>query len=83
MDNYAVIPSSAVDRMTKRYPKLSWPIDRLAIGEAFIVPLRDGADPDGRPEAYLRVLADKLGKRYRRKFSCRKVPDGLAISRVA
>jgi hypothetical protein len=65
------------------YPKLDWPIDRLDVGEAFIVPLSDGTDRDGRPEAYLRVLADKYGKRLFRKFSCNKLDGGLAISRIA
>ena len=83
MTSYAVIPSTVVDRMTNRYPRLDWPIDRIAVGEAFIVPLLDGADPDGRPEAHLRVLANKAGNRLRRKFSCRKTGDGLAISRIA
>jgi len=81
--NYTVISSASVDRMTNRYPKLDWPIDRIEVGEAFIVPLRDGADPDGRSEAHLRVLANKAGNRLRRKFSCRKTGDGLAISRIA
>jgi len=83
MTAYTVIPSSVVDQMTNRYPKLEWPIASISVGEAFIVPLTDGADPDGRSEAYLRVLADKAGKRHGRKFSCRKTGDGLAISRIA
>lgn len=66
-----------------RYPKLDWPIDQLLVGQAFIVPLADGRDPDGRPEAYLRVLADKAGKRLGRKFSCRKLDGGLAVTRTA
>jgi hypothetical protein len=53
------------------------------VGEAFIVPLDDGVAPDGRSEAYLRVLVNKAGNRLRRKFSCRKIDNGLAISRVA
>jgi hypothetical protein len=83
MTAYAVIPSNMINRKINRYPKLQWPIDRIAVGEAFIVPITDGADPDGRPELYLRVLADKAGKRYGRKFSCRKTDDGMAISRIA
>lgn len=83
MTAYQVIPASVVARPRNRYPRLDWPADRLAVGEAFIVPIRNGADFDGRSEAYLRVLADKIGRRLGRKFSCNKVDDGLAISRVA
>lgn len=83
MTTYQIIPAAAVARMSTRYPKLDWPADRLAVGEAFIIPMAEGTDVDGRPEAYLRVLADKLGKRLGRKFSCNKVDDGLAISRIA
>lgn len=83
MTKYPVIPSSAVARKQNRYPKLDWPTDRLAVGEAFIVPMSNGADMDGRSEAYLRVLADKIARRLGRKFSCNKLDDGLAISRVA
>jgi hypothetical protein len=83
MPNYPVIPAAAVDRMTIRYPKLNWPIESIEVGEAFIIPLTDGADPDGRSEAHLRVMATKAGTRLRQKFSCRKTGDGLAISRIA
>jgi hypothetical protein len=84
MTTYQVISASAVSRTRNRYPKLAWPVDALAIGEAFIVPLRDGCDPDGRPEAYVRVLADKAARRLGRKFACNKVDgEGLAISRIA
>lgn len=83
MTAYQVIPASVVAQVRNRYPRLDWPADRLAVGEAFIVPMNNGADPDGRPEAYLRVLADKLGRRLGRKFSCNKLDDGLAISRIA
>ena len=55
----------------------------MEVGEAFVVPLANGKDPDGRPEAYLRVIADKHGRRYGMKFSCRKTPDGLAVHRIA
>lgn len=80
---YQVIPSSAVARPRNRYPKINWPVERLAIGEAFIVPLTNGVDPDGRPESYLRVIADKVARRLGKKLACNKVDDGLAISRVA
>ena len=83
MANYPVIPAASVDRMTIRYPKLKWPIETIQVGEAFIVPLIDGADPDGRSEAHLRVMANKAGTRLRQKFSCRKTGDGLAITRIA
>jgi hypothetical protein len=84
MTTYQVISASAVSRKRNRYPSLSWPVAALAVGEAFIIPLLDGTDPDGRPEAYLRVLADKAGKRLGRKFSCNKVDgEGLAVSRIA
>lgn len=83
MSTYTIIPSEAVAARSNRYPKLDWPADRLDVGQAFIVPMVDGFDLDGRSEAYLRVLADKIGKRLGRKFSCNKLDDGLAISRIA
>lgn len=82
MTTYQILPASALDTRT-RYPRLDWPADRLAVGEAFVVPLANGRDPDGRPESYVRVLADKLARRLGRKFSCRKVEGGLAIQRIA
>lgn len=82
MSLYPVIPADAVLHATRRFPKLNWPVQSLAVGEAFIVPLTRGADPDGRSEAYLRVLANKAGTRLGRKFSCRKVDNGLAIARI-
>jgi hypothetical protein len=48
-----------------------------------VVALTDGVDADGRSEAYLRVIADKHGRRYGMKFSCRKTSDGLAVIRIA
>lgn len=83
VSQYRIIPTAAVATARNRYPDLKWPADRLAIGEAFIVPLFDGTDIDGRSEAYIRVLADKIGKRLGRKFSCNKVDEGMAISRTA
>ena len=83
MASYQVIPAVAVARARNTYPTLDWPADHLAIGQAFVIYLVDGCDSDGRSEAYLRVLAGKLGRRLGRKFSCNKIDDGLAISRIA
>ena len=80
---YQVIPAASVTKPRNRYPRLQWPTDRLAVGEAFIVPLVNGVDPDGRPESYLRVLADKQGNRLGRKFSCSKTDAGLVVARIA
>jgi len=80
---YQVIPASVVAKQRNSYPALDWPTDQLAVGDAFIVPLHNGADADGRSEAYLRVIADKIGRRSGRKFRCNKVDDGLAVSRIA
>ena len=83
MTNYPIYKASELVEGVTRFPKLNWPTDLIAVGEAFLVPLIDGVDPDGRSEAYLRVLADKHGKRLGRKFSCNKISAGLAISRIA
>ena len=55
----------------------------MEVGDAFVIPMVNGFDPDGRPEANLRVYANKHGQRLGRKFSCRKVEGGLAIIRTA
>ena len=83
MSSYRIVPAMHVLRQNNRYPKLDWPVDQLQVGEAFIVPTENGKDPDGRPEAYIRVCADKCAVRLGIKLSCRKVDDGMAISRVA
>ncbi|MEN9860155.1 MAG: hypothetical protein RLZZ515_637 [Cyanobacteriota bacterium] len=78
---YQVI--SAFAAVTPRRRKLDWPIDQLDVGQAFIVPMVDGTDPEGRPESYMRVIVSKQGARLKRTFACNKVQDGLAISRIA
>ena len=83
MANYQIISANALSQPRNRYPRIDWPADRLALGEAFIVPMTNGVDSDGRSEAYLRVIADKLGRRLGRKFTCNKIDEGLAISRIA
>jgi len=83
MATYQVIPAAALSKARNRYPRIDWPADRLSVGEAFIVPIANGVDPDGRPEAYVRVIVDKLGRRLGRKFTCNKIDDGLAVSRIA
>ncbi len=83
MPLYQIVSEQDLGSHRRRYPKLDWPIDKLAVGQAFVVPLEDGRDADGRSDAYLRVLADKAGKQLGRKFSCNKVAGGLAITRTA
>jgi hypothetical protein len=83
MSSYRLISASALDHAARRYPPIDWPTKHLAVGEAFVVALTDGVDADGRSEAYLRVIADKHGRRYGMKFSCRKTTDGLAVIRIA
>ena len=83
MATYRLVSASSLEHSARRYPPIDWPTKHMSIGEAFMVPLRDGADAEGRPEAYLRVLADKHGKRYGMKFSCRKSEGGLAVIRIA
>lgn len=83
MSDYQIISAEALSRVGGRFPKLKWPITDLAIGQAFIVPMQDGFDLDGRSDAYVRVLVWKAGQRLRRKFSCNKTAEGLAITRIA
>jgi hypothetical protein len=66
-----------------RYPKHNWPLAQLAINEAFVIPMAEGVDIDGRSEAYIRTLIHKASQRIGRKLSCRKTEDGdLAIIRL-
>jgi len=83
MTTYRLVSAASLDHSSRRYPPIDWPTKQMAMGEAFMIPLVDGADADGQPESYLRVLADKHGKRYGMKFSCRKSIDGLAVIRTA
>lgn len=83
MTTYQIVPISNLAKKQNRYPAINWPIDRLSVGEAFVVPVANGHDPDGRPEKHLRALALKAAQRLGRKFSCNKVQEGLAISRIA
>jgi len=83
MTTYQIVSISDLDKKQNTYPAINWPIDRLSVGEAFVVPLANGHDPDGRPEKHLRALALKAGQRLGRKFSCNKVQKGMAISRIA
>lgn len=83
MTTYQIVPISNLDKKQNSYPALNWPIDLLNVGEAFVVPLANGRDLDGRPEKHLRALALKTGQRLGRRFSCNKVQEGMAISRIA
>lgn len=83
MTTYQIVSTSDLDKKQNSYPTINWPIDRLSVGQAFIVPVANGRDADGRPEKHLRALALKAGQRLGRKFSCNKVQEGMAISRIA
>lgn len=80
---YRIIPASRIAPKRRRFPKLDWPAGRLEVGEAFIVPIENGRDPEGRTIGHLRVAAVHLGDRLGWRFSCSRVDGGLAISRVA
>ncbi len=80
---YPIIPADRVDVARQRFPKLAWPLDRLGVGQAFIVPIDNGRDPDGRPVAYLRVAVNRAANKLSRQFTCAAIDGGLAISRIA
>jgi hypothetical protein len=54
----------------------------LQPGEAFLIPLTEGRDPQGRREDNLRVMVSKAKARLARNFTCRKVQEGLMVIRV-
>jgi len=80
---YPIISASELVRPRRSYPRLSWPIDQLQVGDAFVVPMVDGHDRDGRSEAYIRVLVGKAANRLFRRFAVNKHDGSLAISRTA
>ena len=80
---YDLLSADALATAVRVSPRLNWPTDQMEVGDAFVIPMVNGFDPDGRPEANLRVYANKHGQRLGRKFSCRKVEGGLAIIRTA
>lgn len=80
---YPIISAAAAKTRRKRFPKLDWPIDQLEVGQAFVVPLVRGRDPDGRSVEHLRVVANRSGDRLNRRFTCSKTDAGLVVARVA
>ena len=80
---YPVIPSSRVAVKRRRLPKLQWPLELLAPGQAFIVPISGGRDPEGRSVAHLRVAVTRAAERLDRRFTCAVVDGGLAVTRTA
>lgn len=63
--------------------KPTWPTPQLAVGEAFVIPMDGGIDPEGRTIEHVRVLVSRQAHRLGRRFSCRKTDDGLAVVRTA
>lgn len=80
---YPVIPSTRVAAKRRRFPKLQWPLEHLAPGQAFIVPITKGRDPEGRSVAHLRVAVTRAAERLDRTFTCSIVDGGLAVTRTA
>jgi hypothetical protein len=80
---YPIISAERVPRKRRRFPKLNWPLEHLDIGQAFVVPISKGRDPDGRSVSHLRVFVTRAAERLGRQFSCSLIDNGLAISRIA
>ena len=78
------IISADTIRARSRYPDHSWPIEQLQPGQAFVIPMAEGRDQDGRSDAYIRTFIHKIGCRLGCKFSVQKVGvSGLAVTRIA
>jgi hypothetical protein len=67
----------------RRQNAITWPIADLDIGQSFIIPMANGRDETGRREDNIRVQVIKKGQILNRRFSCRKVEDGLMVIRLA
>lgn len=80
---FPIIDASAV-RKRIRYPHHSWPIEQIDPGQAFVIPMAEGQDQDGRTEPYIRTCVHQIGARLRRRFSVNKLTDGsLCVTRIA
>lgn len=81
--SFPIVDASAV-RNRARYPHHSWPIEQIQPGQAFVIPMAEGQDQDGRTEPYIRTYVHKIGARLRRSFSVNKLNDGsLGVTRIA
>lgn len=76
-----ILKASALPPGTQRFPKHRWPLADLQPGDAFVIPMENSRDTDGRPEKYVRQLVWQAGQRLGYAFSCRKVEGGLAVIR--
>jgi hypothetical protein len=82
--NFPVVSAAALSKVSGKYPPHHWPLDQLQPEQAFVIPMEQGRDPDGRTHQYVRVLVHKAGERLSRKFSVNKLKDGsLAVTRIA
>jgi hypothetical protein len=82
--SFPVVSSSAISKPRKRYPAPSWPIAELAISDAFVIPMKNRHDQDGRSEQYVRLVAWKIAERLGYQVSVNKLDNGdLAVTRVA
>jgi hypothetical protein len=77
-----IIPASDVPAPRRRSP-ITWPLNDLALGEAFLIPTVDGRDADGRHEETIRALICKFNKKLNRRFGCRRMEKGLMVIRIA
>ncbi len=78
----SVSETEAAAGQRQRSP-LNWPIADLDVGQSFVIPTANGRDHTGRREDAIRVSVVKKGQVLNRRFSCRKVENGLMIVRLA
>jgi hypothetical protein len=81
--SFPIVDASSLGNCA-RYPRHSWPIEHIHPGQAFVIPMAEGEDQDGRSEPYIRTYIHKIGARLRKSFSVNKLSDGdLAVTRIA
>lgn len=76
-----IIAAAALPAGTQRFPKHNWPLAALEPGQAFVIPLQNNRDADGRSEKYVRQLVWQAAQRLGYTLCCRKVQGGLAVIR--
>jgi hypothetical protein len=83
MTCFPIFDAKSLPTTRNKYPKPLWPVDTLQIGQAFLIPMENGVDADGRNEAYVRLCVSKAGTRLGHSFSVRQTADkSLTVFRV-
>ncbi len=80
--DYQIIRADSIPTRSRR-KVIDWPLEQLGVGDAFVVPMSNGRDKDGRCLSSIRVTANRFGQRLGCAFSVNVIDGGVKVSRTA